>query len=74
MLTPTGSPPPPNTAADTAHSAHSTQPALRPHRATPRVEDKPPPYNHTYNNKIDLKVCAPACFNSQEKRRFSLNR
>jgi len=32
--------PPPNTAADTAHSAHSTQPALRPHRATPRVEDK----------------------------------
>jgi len=41
MLTPPGNPPPP-TAADTAHSAHSTQPALRPHRATPRVEDKPP--------------------------------
>jgi len=38
MLTPTGYPPP-NTAAGTAHSAHSTQPALRPHRATPRVED-----------------------------------
>ena len=35
--------PPPNTAADTAHSAHSTQPALRPHRATPRVEDKSSP-------------------------------
>jgi len=34
--------PSPNTAADTAHSAHSTQPALRPHRATPRVEDKTP--------------------------------
>jgi len=42
MLTPTGPlPPPPDTAADTAHSAQSTQPALRPHRATPRVEDKP---------------------------------
>jgi len=34
--------PPPNTAADTAHSAHNTQPAQRPHRATPRVEDNPP--------------------------------
>jgi len=42
MLTPTGYPPPSNTAADTAHSAHSTQPALRPHRATSRVEDKTP--------------------------------
>jgi len=41
MLTPIGYPPP-NTAADTAHSAHSTHPALRPHRATPRVEDNPP--------------------------------
>ena len=41
MLTPTGYPPP-KTAAGTAHnhhSAHSTQPALRPHCATPRVED-----------------------------------
>jgi len=38
MLTPTPpqDPPLPNTAAGTAHSAHSTQPALRPHRATPR--------------------------------------
>jgi len=35
-------PPPPNTAAGTAHSAHSTQPALPPHRATPRVEDNTP--------------------------------
>jgi len=34
MLTPTGYPPR-NTAAGTAHSAHSTQPALRPHRANP---------------------------------------
>jgi len=32
LLTPTGYPPP-NIAADTAHSAHITQPALRPHRA-----------------------------------------
>jgi len=38
MLTPTGYPP--NTAANMAHSTHSTRPALRPHRATPRVEDK----------------------------------
>ena len=33
---------PPSTAADTAHSAHSTQPAMRPHRATLRVEDNTP--------------------------------
>jgi len=39
-LAPQGTPP--HTAADTAHSVHSTQPALRPLRATPRVEDKPP--------------------------------
>jgi len=41
MLTPQGAPPS-NTAADMAHSTHSTQPALRPHRTTPRAEDKPP--------------------------------
>jgi len=41
MLTPTGYPPP-NTAAGTAHRTHSTQPALPPHRATPRVEDNTP--------------------------------
>jgi len=41
MLTPIGYPAP-NTAADMAHSTHSTQPALRPHRVTPRVEDQPP--------------------------------
>ena len=40
ILTPTGYLPP-NTAADTARSAHSTQPALRLHRAAPRVEDTP---------------------------------
>ena len=33
--------PPPNTAANMAHSTHSTQPALRPHRAIPRAEKKP---------------------------------
>ena len=50
MLTPTGYLPP-NTAADTAHSAHSTQPALRPHRATGKLaggikvpREKPPRY------------------------------
>jgi len=42
MRPPPGYPPPPNTATDTAHSAHSTPPAPRPHRATPRVEDKTP--------------------------------
>ena len=40
-LPPQGTPPL-NTAADMAHRTHSTQPALRPHRATPRAEDKPP--------------------------------
>jgi len=38
MRTPTGYLPP-NTAANMAHSTHSTQPALQPHRATPREED-----------------------------------
>jgi len=43
MLTPTGyRVPPPNTAADMAHSTHSTQPALRPHRAATPAKDKPP--------------------------------
>jgi len=42
MLTPTARVLPPHTAADMAHSTHSTQPALRPHRTTPRAEDKPP--------------------------------
>jgi len=46
MLTPTGYPSP-NTAAGTAHSAHSTQPALPPHRATPRVEDNTPADAHS---------------------------
>jgi len=42
MRTPTGYPHP-NTAAGTAHSAHSTQPALLPpHLATPRVGDNTP--------------------------------
>jgi len=38
-------PPPPNTSADMAHSAHSTQPALRPHRthtALPQGRRQPP--------------------------------
>ena len=33
---------PPHTAAGTAHSTHSTPPALPSHRATPRVEDNTP--------------------------------
>ena len=28
------------TVVDMVYSAHSTQPALRPHRTSPRVEDK----------------------------------
>jgi len=40
-LPPQGTPPQ-NTAAGTAHSAHSTQPALPPHHATPRVDDNTP--------------------------------
>ena len=41
MLTPIGSSPPPNTAADMAQSAHSAQPTLRPHRATPEYVTNP---------------------------------
>jgi len=47
--------PPPNTAADTAHRAHSTQPALRPHRATPRVGDKPPQSHRPHS----IGLCSP---------------
>ena len=42
MLNPHRVPPATHTGANMAHSAHSTQPALRPYRATPRVEDNPP--------------------------------
>ena len=41
-LPPQGTPPPTHTAADMAHSTYNTQPAMRPHCATPRAEDKPP--------------------------------
>jgi len=54
MLTPTGYPPP-HTAADMAHSTHSTQPALRPHRTTPRAEDKPPQTRRPHSNGL----CSP---------------
>jgi len=46
---------PPHTAADMAHSTHSTQPALRPHRTTPRAEDKPPQTHRPHSNGL----CAP---------------
>jgi len=51
---PPGPPPPPNTAADTAHNARSTQPALRPHRATPRIEDKPPQTRRPHSTGLCL--------------------
>jgi len=42
-LPPPGSPPPPqHSSRHSTHSTHSTQPALRPHCATPRAEHKPP--------------------------------
>ena len=43
---------PPHTAADMAHSTHSTQPALQPHRTTPRAEDKPPQTHRPYSNGL----------------------
>jgi len=56
MLTPTGYPPPPtHTAADMAHSTHSTQPALRSHRTTPRTEAKPPQTRRPHTNGL----CSP---------------
>jgi len=54
MLTSTGYPRP-NTAADTAHSSHSTQPARRPHRATPRVEDDTPAERRPHS----IGLCSP---------------
>jgi len=51
--------PPPNTAADTAHgpqrTQHTTQPALRPHRATSRVEDRPPQTRRPHS----IGLCLP---------------
>jgi len=52
---PQGTPPSPNSAADMAHSTLSTQPALRPRRATPRVEDKPPQTRRPHSNGL----CSP---------------
>jgi len=48
---------PPPTAADMAHShsTHSTQPALQPHRTTPRAEDKPPQTHRPHSNGL----CSP---------------
>ena len=51
MLTPTGYLSP-NTAADMAHSTNSTQPALPPHRATPRAEDKPLQTRRPHSNGL----------------------
>ena len=48
-------PPHTHTAADTAHSVHSTQPALRPHCATPSVEDKP---SQTRRPR-SIRLCSP---------------
>ena len=38
-----------------AHSTHSTQPALRPHRTTPKAEDKPPHTHRPHSNGL----CSP---------------
>ena len=51
MLTPTGYPPT-HTEAD---MAHSTQPALRPHRTTPMAEDQPPQTRRPHSNGL----CSP---------------
>jgi len=53
-LPPQGTPPP-NTAADTAHSAHSIQPVLRPHRAALRAEDQPPQTHRPHS----ISLCSP---------------
>jgi len=37
-----------------AHSTHSTQPALRPHRTTPRAEDTPPQTRRPHSNGRSL--------------------
>jgi len=53
-LPPQGTPPS-HAAADMAHSTHSTQPALRPHRTTPRAEAKPPQTRRPHSNGL----CSP---------------
>jgi len=62
---PPGGPPPPHThtqqpAWPTAHTAHSS--TLRPHRATQRVEDKPPQTRRPHSNGL----CSPRV-NPEEK-------
>jgi len=39
-----------------AYSTHRTQPALRPHRATPRAEDKPPQTRRPHSNGLTLPL------------------
>ena len=64
MLSHTGYPPP--TAADMAHSTHSTQPALQPHRATPMAEDNPPQTRQPHSNGL----CAPLPVRKHTLRRY----
>ena len=58
-LPPQGTPAP-NTAADMAYSTHSTQPALRPHRAIPRAEDKPPQARRPQLNGLCSPLSEPS--------------
>ena len=60
MLTPTGySPHTQQPIWPTAHTAHS-QPALRPHRTTPRAEDKPPQTHRPHSNLVPMMmICLP---------------
>jgi len=57
---------PPHTAADVAHSTHSTQPALRPHRTTPRAVDKPPQTRRPHSNGL----CSQVHFGDVSKHKF----
>ena len=58
MLTPTGYSPPHSSRYGPQHTQHTatpTQPALRPHRTTPRAEDKPPQTHRPHSNGL----CSP---------------
>jgi len=57
-----------------AHSTHSTQPALQPHRTTPRAEDKPPQTHRPHSNGIlDLIYGTGSCSHEMKKTPLRVN-
>jgi len=67
MLTPQG-PPHTHTQQPTRPTAHTAQPALRPHRATPRVKEEPPQTRWPHSTGL----CSPRSEGQTQSRRTSI--